>query len=251
MRESRTPMYNLEKLTYREMMAIRAAIRDGFDEEPESVADAASRILHYLYENLGDRDGQPACALMRTFKTHPYHRLDPELREFAKQIEPNADRLGDLRCLVLLATIGQEPAWNSRHESRGHKCIPLVSEQMVEQAPMISQLIKQLGIDIATVVRPDPALMLNHEQASYNVFHVPQADGSPYIVAQEEFVRRYGIASVVGFGGLAGAGDLLATILFSKVPISVEVADLFKVIGLNARLAMLPLLPKPLFSDGQ
>jgi len=31
---------------------------------------------------------------------------------------------------------------------------------------------------------------------------------------------------------------------------SVEVADLFKVIGLNARLAMLPLLPKPLFSDG-
>ncbi len=241
-------MYNLEKLTYREMMAIRAAIRDGFEDEPESVADAASRILHYLYDNLGDRDGQPACALARTFKTHPYQRLDSELREFARAIEPNADRIKDLRCLVLLATIGQEPAWNSRHESRGHMCIPLVSEQMIEQAPMISQLIKQIGIDVSMVLRPDPALMLNQQQASYNVFYVPEADGSPYIVAQEDFVRRYKVASVIGFGGLAGAGDLLATILFSKVRISMEVADLFKVIGLNVRIAMLPLLSKPLFS---
>lgn len=241
-------VYNLQKLTYREMMACRAAIRDLIAEEPASLADAAGRILQFLYENLGDTDARPACALARTFKTHPFQRLDAELQDFARNIEPNADDIEGLRCLVLLSTIGERPEWNSRHESRGHKCIPLVSEKMVEEAPMISQLIRQMGLEVATVVRPDPALMLNKdEQTAYNVFYVPVADGSPYIVAQDEFVRRYAIASVIGFGGLAG-GDLLATVLFSKVPIAPDVAELFKVIGLNVRIALLPLLSKPLFS---
>lgn len=242
-------MYNLAKFTYKEMMDCRATIREMFtDSEPESVAAGADRIVRFLFENLGDDDGRPACALARMFKTHRYDALDMELREFTRNIEPAADRVHDLRCLVLLATIGDELPWNSRHESRGHKCIPLVNEKMVEEAPMIAQLIKQIGLKISNVVRPDPALMLTHENASYNVFYVPQANGSPYIVAQNEFVRRYGIESVIGFGGLAGAGDLLATILFTKVPIRPEVAELFKVIGLNARIAMLPLLRKPLFA---
>ena len=242
-------MYNLAKFTYREMMDCRATIREIFtDAEPETVGDGADTLIRFLYENFVDDDGQPACALVRMFKTHRFDALDIELRDFAVAIEPAASRVADLRCLVLLATIGQEPVWNSRHDSRGHKCIPLVSEKMVEEAPMIAQLIKQIGLNIRNVLRPDPALMLTQENASYNVFYVPEANGSPYIVAQKDFVRRYGISSVIGFGGLAGAGDLLATIMFSKVPITPQVAELFKVIGLNARIAMLPLLRRPLFS---
>lgn len=242
-------MYNVAKFTYREMMDCRATIREMFtDAEPESVAEGAERIVRFLFENLGDDDGRPACALARMFKTHRYDALDVELRDFTRTIEPDADRVQNLRCLVLLATAGDEPPWNSRHASRGHKCIPLVSEKMVEEAPMIAQLIRQIGLKISTVLRPDPALMLTQEHTSYNVFYVPQANGSPYIVAQNDFVQRYGIQSVIGFGGLAGAGDLLATILFTKVPIRPEVAELFKVIGLNARIAMLPLLRKPLFA---
>lgn len=242
-------MYNLEKFTYREMMDCRSTIREIFtDDEPETVADGAERIVRFLFENLGDSEGRPACALARMFKTHRYEALDVELRQFARQIEPGADRIPDLRCLVLLATAGDESPWNSRHESRGHKCIPLASEKMVEEAPMIAQLIRQIGLKISTVLRPDPALMLTQDHASYNVFYVPQASGSPYIVAQNEFVQHYGIESVIGFGGLAGAGDLLATILFTKVRVPPDVAELFKVIGLNARIAMLPLLRKPLFA---
>jgi hypothetical protein len=56
-------------------------------------------------------------ALVRTFKTHRYESLDMELREFARKIEPNADRINGLPCLVLLATAGDEELWNSRHES--------------------------------------------------------------------------------------------------------------------------------------
>lgn len=240
-------MYNLATFNYREMMDCRAAIRDLLTDEPATVGEAAGRIVSFLYDNFVDANGERACALARMFKTHPLDALDPELRDFARQIAPDAANMRDLRCLVLLATSGQEPAWNDRHQSKGHKCIPLVSEKMVEEAPMISQLIKQIGLKISTVLRPDPAIMLEQQQKTYNVFYVPSAAGSPYIVAQDEFVRRYGIASVIGFGGLAGAGDLLATILFSKVAIPPLVADLFKVIGLNARIAMLPQLRKPLF----
>ncbi|HSP35885.1 MAG TPA: hypothetical protein VLU46_16350 [Thermoanaerobaculia bacterium] len=240
-------MYNLERFTYREMMQCRGTIRELFGAaEMPSLAAGAERVVDFFYENLADAKGNRACALVRMFKTHPFEALDDELRSFASSIVPDAYRIPGLRCLVLVATRGEEPAWNSCHESRGHRCIPLASEKMVEEAPMISQLIKQIGLKISDVVHPDPGLMLDQHKVNYNVFYVPTAEGSPFIVAQD-FVKRYGIASVIGFGGVAGASDLVATILFSRVPISADVADLFRVIGLNVRIAVLPLITKPLF----
>lgn len=240
-------MYNLQRLTYREMMQCRTDIRAIFEEPAETLGEAAERVVRYFYTHFVDDDGKLACALVRLFKTHPYYDLDDELKEFAGRSFPDQHRADGLRVLVLMATAGIEPAWNSRHESKGHKAIPLLSEKMVEEAPMIAQLIRQIGIEISTVVRPDPKVLLDADQKAYNVFHVPEASGSPYIVAQRDFVEAYGIASVLGFGGMMASGDLFAAILFSRVPISADVADLFKVIGLNLRVALLPLARKPLF----
>lgn len=53
--------------------------------------------------------------------------------------------------------------------------------------------------------------------------------------------------AVLGFGGLISSGDLFATIMFSKVPIPPDVADQFRVIGLNLKIAVLPFARKPLF----
>lgn len=119
---------------------------------------------------------------------------------------------------------------------------------MVERAPMIAQLIKQLGLSVANVVHPEAGLLLDTEGRKQNVFYVPQALGSPHIVAQEEFVKPYGIASVIGLGGLITTGDMFALILFSKVPISREVADLFGVLGLNLKIAVLPMMNRSLRS---
>ena len=229
------------------MMRCRADIRAIFEEPAATLSEAAGRVVRYFYESFTADDGKPACALVRLFKTHPYHALDRELKEVADRTLPAHTNVTDLRCLVLLGTAGDEPQWNSTRESAGHRVIPLVSVRMVEEAPMISQLIRQLGIEVTTVLRPDPGLLLDANEKAYNVFHVPRAAGSPFIVAQEEFVTAYRIESVVGFGGMMATGDLFATILFSKVPISETVADLFKVIGLNLRVALLPLARKPLF----
>lgn len=239
--------YDLSRFGFRDMMDCRSRIRDVFAADPPTLEDAAERAVEFFHRELLDEQGAPACALVRFFKTHPYHDLPHDLQAVARAATPAVASLPDVRCLTLVATRGDEPAWNSRRTSLGHQVIPLISVEMVQQAPMIAQLITQLGLPIANVVRPSRALLLDQDQTSHNVFFVPQALGSPYIVAQEEFVTRYGIQSVLGFGGLLASGDLFAVILFSKVPISPDAADQFRVVGLNLKIAILPFARKTLF----
>ena len=240
-------MYKLTQFGFSDMMHSRSAIRALFDAEPETLSEAAERVVNFFYRELVDDSGQPACALVRLFKTHPYAELDRDLQAYVRQTVPHAAQVEGLRCLVLLATTGDLPEWRSRQASRGHRAIPLVSEQMVQEAPMIAQLIEQFGLRVSTVLNPDPRLLLENA-TTFNIFYVPRAVGSPYIVAQEEFVLRHGIQSVLGFGGILASGDLFAAIMFSKIPITPEVADRFKVVGLNMKLAILPLIAKPLFA---
>ena len=140
----------------------------------------------------------------------------------------------------MLATAGDLPTWNSRTESVGHQTIPLPSEQVVNQVPMIAQLIKQLGLVVRNVISPDPSLIVDFQERTYNVFHILEAQGSPYIPAQEEFILPFKIQSVLGFGGILPSGNLMAIILFSKLPIERETAELFKPLALNAKMAVLP-----------
>jgi hypothetical protein len=240
--------YNLGRFGVTEMMRCRGELRGLFSDDPQSITAAAQRTVEFFYRELVDARGAPACALVRFFKTARFDALDSEQQEFALTTAGSANLDDDVRCLTLLATIGDEPEWNSPEQSRGHRAIPLTSIDMVEQAPMIAQLIKQLNLSIADVVRPEAGLILDMEGRKQNVFFVQQALGSPHIVAQEEFVRRYGIASVIGLGGLITTGDMFALILFSKVPISREVADLFGVLGLNLKIAILPMMTRSLRS---
>jgi len=123
--------------------------------------------------------------------------------------------------------------------SGGHKAIPLPSVELVQKFPMISNLVKQFGLELTTVLNPDPTCLQDIEEKTYNVFHVPEARGSAYIPAQEEFVIPYGIRSVLGFGGLLPSGDLFATIMFSKIPVTAAVADLFRPLTLSVKIGLL------------
>jgi hypothetical protein len=133
-----------------------------------------------------------------------------------------------------MASAGVRPEWNDRRKSEGHRAIPLPSSEVVERAPMIAQLIRQFGLDIEAVVSPSPDLLQALQGKTYNVFHVENAVGSPYIPAQEHFVVPHAIKSVLGFGGLVGE-ELFALILFSTVRISEDVATRFRNIALDAK----------------
>jgi hypothetical protein len=203
--------------------------------------EAAGRIVRYFYNHFGDRrTGARACALVRLYKTCPYRGLDDELKSFARSLIGGVEVPLETKCLTLLATAGDKPEWNSRKASVGHKAIPLPSARVVAQAPMISQLIVQFGLDIADVVKPGATLLLELEQRTFNVFHVEEAAGSPFVPAQQDFVVPFGIKSVLGFGGMLPDGNLIAIIMFSKVCIPREKADMFKTLSLSAKLAVLP-----------
>jgi len=210
---------------------------------------AANRIVGYFYEQFVDEQtGEPACALVRFYKTHPYEGLTPELRAFAGSVLGHDPESPHMKCLTPMASAGARPEWNERHTSVGHQAIPLVSADMVAQSPMISQLIRQLDIEIESLLERRAPLMIDSEQQSYNVFHVPDAVGSPYIPAQEGFVIPFGVKSVLGFGGLLPSGNLFATIIFSKVPISRATAEMFKPLALSVKVAVLPFDGATIFS---
>lgn len=200
--------------------------------------EMANRTVSYFYDNFIDGEtGKPAFALVRFFKTHPYGELEARLKQIAYNSLANNPQAQTIKCLTLLATAGDKPTWNSRHSSAGHKVIPLVDKSMVEQFPMISQLIQQLGLEIETVLNPDPELIVELQQRQYNVFYIPNALGSKYILAQQDFVIPYQIKSVLGFGGILPSGNLFVVIMFSKTEISPQTANLFKQLALSVKLA--------------
>jgi serine phosphatase RsbU (regulator of sigma subunit) len=232
-------MYDLTRFTLRDMAECGLALRQ-FGLGVESMEEASNRIVRYLYENFCTKPtGEKSCALVRLFKTHPYKDLEVELAEYARSMLDHYPPLPAMKCMTLLATVGEQTEWNSRHTSVGHKAIPLASESVVAQIPMISQLIRQLGLDIKTVINPGPDLLVEIEQRKYNVFYVPEAIGNPYIPAQDSFVIPFGIKSVLGFGGLLPSGNLFAIILFLKVQIPHSTAQMFSTLALNVKTALL------------
>ena len=215
-------------------IAIRRIIRG-----TESLEEAADVVVRYLYDHCIDpHTGERTCPLVRFYKTHEYGGLDPELQLFAaRQLDEPHPRPA-MRCLVLLGTAGDDPNWNSRSSSTSHQAIPLPSADIVRQAPMITRLIEDLGMDIDAIVSGTEPPVRGSDARTYDVFHVEDARGSPHIPAQREFVVPYGIKSVVGFGGLLRSGELFAVILFARVTIPKSSAARFRAIALDVRSAL-------------
>lgn len=222
-----------------DVKALGATLR-GLPEARGSIEAESQSLAETLYTELLDDDGAPGCALVRVYATRRYDALDPELQEFAAAVlgeRPAAK----MQCLQLLGTAGDEPDWNDAARSLGHRAIPLPSEQFVERLPMVAQLVRQLGLDIGVVVTPpEGADAVRLAQASNDVFHVPEALGSPYLPAQVEFVEPYGIASAVGFGGIMLSGDFFAVLLFSRVHVDPLMARTLKILGQVVRQRFLP-----------
>jgi hypothetical protein len=206
-----------------------------------TMEDAAQLAVSYFYTHCLDAvDGERACALVRFYKTHEYGELGTPLKRVADRQLGSVRPSDAMRCLVLLATAGDVPAWNAREHSQSHQVIPLPNAEMVRRAPMILRLIEDMGLDVNAVVEGSPAPERG-DTRSYDVFHVEEARGSPHIPAQRDFVEPYGIKSVVGFGGLLRSGELFAVILFSRVRVPPASAARFRTIALDLRSVLFQL----------
>jgi hypothetical protein len=237
----------LSQLQLSDMTRLGAAVRALSAPPPTSMEALANRLVRLLYDELVETEAETRSAvLVRMYVTAEYGGLDDELRAFGTAVAGGQMLTNATRCLTLLATAGERSQWNDRHQSEGHKAIPLPSEDVVRAIPMVAQLVKQLGLTVSTVVNPDPALVLEIEQHAYNVFYVPEAQGSPYIPAQDGFVRPFGVRSVLGFGGLLPSGNVFAVLLFTRVLVPRRVADTFRNLALNTKVALLSCAGRPL-----
>jgi hypothetical protein len=214
-----------------------AAVR-GLRTDATSMEEVGERIVRSVYEDFTAGVDERAFALVRLYKTHQYGALPVDLQAFARSaagITPAAT----VRCLTLLATAGDLPAWCERRRSVGHQAIPLTSSAAIDRLPMVARLVEALGLNVEEVleVTPRDALQLHHRR--YEVFFIPEATDSPWIPAQD-FVREHRIRSVIGCGGVLPSGDLFALIGFAKVTVSDEVAEYFRSIALAYKAALVP-----------
>ena len=233
-------MHDIGDFTLKDMAECSGALRT-MGAGATSMEETANRMVRYLYDHFLDgRTGQKAFVLARLFKTHPYDELDEELRAAARSMIGMPSPPSSMKCLVLLATAGARPEWNSRRNSQGHKVIPLPSQQFVNRLPMVRQLVQQLGLEIQSLLQPDPKVIMDLAQKTYNVFYVPDAVGNEYVPAQEKFVMPFGVRSVIGFGGILPPADLYATILFSRAHVPPQTAEMFKTLALSIGIALLP-----------
>lgn len=205
-----------------------------------SIEEAARGVVRYLYDKAVDPEtGERECALVRFFITQPYRALDAELQAVACGQLGCPPSIDTMNCLVLLGTAGEELEWNERRLSRGHQAIPLPDEARVAQVPMIAELFRSLGVDPhALANRGTDLLHAGGDGKMYRVFFIPEAEGSPYIPAQDDFVKPYGIRSVLGWGGVLHGGELFAVVIFARVPIPEASADRFRHVALDVKAAL-------------
>lgn len=241
-------MYDLRSFGLSDLLECSSRLRRvGVDAT--SLEEAAQAVVQFLYENLLDKGtNRPALALARLYKTHRIDELEPDLQAHALARAGANSLSGDTPCLTLLGTAGAEAAWNDRRQSRDHKAIPLRDPAALASAPMVFELTRQLGFDEGAILEPDPAIFQTTRGKAGGVFFVPEATHSPYIPDQG-FVERYGIRSVIGFGGALPSGYVFAVVLFATVALDVSPADSFAPLAFAAELALLPFVENRLFAS--
>jgi hypothetical protein len=231
-------MYDLTRLTDSDFVHIRQALVAAIGRNSTSMEAVAGRVVRFFYTQFPDpATAAPACALARCYVTQRFEKLEPRLHVLVRRILTPHDAM---KCLALLASAGDRPEWNDRTRSANHQVIPLPSEVFVRRFPMITRMFQQFGIKVSALVGGDAADLYMLAHRTHNIFYVPDAVGSSYIPAQQEFVLPYGIKSVVGMGGILPYGNLFAVVLFAKVPIPQPVAQHFATLAIDIKMALVP-----------
>lgn len=174
-------------------------------------------------------------ALARIYAIVPYHELPADIRVFVDRLAATAgvpELAPTTPVLTLLGTHGAKSDWCDRRRSTGHKGIPLVSAAFVEAIPMLSRLLKELGVDLAWLDAA-PGVFTRRLVGGFNgVFHADDArsarDASGrLVIPATEFVATEGIRTVFGMGGANPDGTTLACIVFTRELLSRAACDRF------------------------
>lgn len=193
---------------------------------------AAQKFTSMLYEGFRE-----SIVLVRSFLSIRYENLPEDVRGFvdtlaaAKGVANQVD--GATLVLTLLGTSGAKPEWNDRRRSAGHVGIPLVSAAFIDAIPMMSRLLKQLGLGLEWIDSRDSDLVMRTTGRMSGTFFVPDATTEVdhqgrNIIAAQDFVSAEGVETVFGFGGgYLGTDNFCVTIIFLREAIDKTKAEQF------------------------
>jgi hypothetical protein len=217
--------------------ATPAVIREVWTERAASVAehpyiaDVAATVIEGLYGKF-----EESLVMARAFLTVPYKILPERQQQFAVQFAHSVklDNLLGPHTPVhsLLATRGRVAEWNQPRASRGHVAIPLLSEAFVSSIPMMSRLLKELGLPLSWVQDPGTVMERQMLGSEVGVFFVGDATHATdelgrKIIPAQDFVTCHSVHSVFAVGGVVFGGAVFVLILFSQEPIESRTARAF------------------------
>lgn len=167
---------------------------------------------------------QDSVVLARVYFTVPFGALPASNKTFVQDLAQSAGAASDLKAttpvLSLIGTAGKEGDWNDRRKSKGHIGIPLTSSAFVDAIPMISRLLKELGVPLEWVDTQDPEVVKKMDRAAGLFFVENAAEATDHqkrkIIPAQDFVSGYNVKSVFGVGGGYAGGQILVIVTFCR-----------------------------------
>lgn len=197
-----------------------------------SLEQAAQKYTDIFYETLRE-----ATVLVRLFATIPYGELPTAIQAFVDKLAASqgiTDLVNDrMLVLTLLGTRGAAPAWNSRIQSKGHIGIPLASADFIDRIPMMSRLLKELGLDLSWIDSGDSDIVAKTFGKMAGVFYVPVAKTTVdhkgrLIIAAQDFVAAHKVTTVFGLGGgYLTSSTFITNIVFTSESVEKRRAESF------------------------
>ncbi len=195
-------MSHITELTISNIKEIQEEIYNSYPSK-NSLQEAFQDIMNIIYEKLSQ-----SIVLGRIFHLLEMRDLPDYDKNFVnifaekKGVRYSLNRA--TKVLSLMATKGKEEAWNDRTLSRGHLGIPLVSADFLNGIPMMASLLNAIGVVIPGIIdikKIDIELPFSY-QGTFIVENAKEAvDGqNRKVIADQGFVEKYQIQSVLGFG---------------------------------------------------
>jgi len=138
-----------------------------------------------------------------------------------------------------------EAGWNSRHDSQGHVGIPLASADFVDSIPMVSRLLKELGVDLDWLNQNDTDIVRKKMGNMSGLFYVQDASTAVdaqgrKIIAAQDFVGAFGVKTVFGMGISYDEGTMLVVILFTNENLAESATEPFAKMADNFKRLTVP-----------
>ncbi|MFH0976177.1 MAG: hypothetical protein V1874_10385 [Spirochaetota bacterium] len=201
-------------------------------DRSESVRDAGMEMMKLFRTEFKDSaSGKPLFVMARLFATIPYRDMPDDYRKkFSREGVTDESVF-----LCLFGTSGDESDWDDVYKSKTHQAMLLPeSEDQLKQMPMLARNFGKMGIPYRDIVHPETGAE-RHTVEDYSL--EKQAEGSPFIPDQA-FVKKYGIKSQIGVGGVFPSGNIFTCFLFSRMPLDDNFAQTFKIIPMALQMAL-------------